>query len=106
MALDLHAENLGEVLQRLVPAVLLDLDGGEVIAFLVGDARLFDFRDRPDGLRIDFSGVFQPQTGGVPLVKVGRLGIGKLDELVNSSGFRDASASATAARSPRAHADG
>jgi hypothetical protein len=106
MALDLHAENLGEVLQRLVPAVLLDLDGGEVIAFLVGDARLFDFRDRPDGLRIDFSGVFHTQTGGVPLVKVGRLGIGKLDELVNSSGFRDASASATAARSPRAHADG
>jgi len=47
LTLDLHAENLGQVLQRLVAAVLFDLDGDDVVAFLVGDARLFDFGDRP-----------------------------------------------------------
>ena len=90
---------LAKSLQRLVTAVLFDLDGDDVVALFVSDARLFDLRDRPDVLGIDLVGSLQPKPRiGRPLVKVGRLRLCKLDELINNPGFGDAS--------PRALADG
>ena len=50
LALNLHAEDFRQVFERLMPVVRLHLDGDDLVAFLVDNARLFDLRDRTDAV--------------------------------------------------------